>query len=241
MRTLLFHTPPGDLAGSQVVRDQQRFTLFCDNALTECQTVQQDMDKTGAGPRHRRTFSYLFRGIDLETGKTYTQIKLEVESRLIIKAGSDTSSTGLASCCFHLVRNKQVLDKLTKEICSVFANVEDITYAGNALPHLPYLPTCIGETLRISPPVLRHLPSEVGPGGATVDGMFFPPDTVVSISTYALHHKEEYYPDPSTYSPERWIVNATDDVSARVPQGGSRRLQRSVLAPEHVLANISLI
>jgi cytochrome P450 len=36
----------------------------------------------------------------------------------------------------------------------------------------------------------------------------------VGVSTYALHHSEEYYPDPFDFSPERWIVDPTNKVSA---------------------------
>jgi cytochrome P450 len=56
--------------------------------------------------------------------------------------------------------------------------------------------------------------------------MFFPPGTVVGISAYALHHKEEYYADLFTYSPGHWIVDATDNVSAQ-----SVARARSVFAP----------
>ena len=35
----------------------------------------------------------------------------------------------------------------------------------------------------------------------------FPEGTVVGVPAYAIHHKEEYYPDPLAYKPERWIVS----------------------------------
>jgi cytochrome P450 len=196
-----------------MVRDQKRFTMFCDDALAECQKAQNDMDKAGAGSGRRDIFYHLFIGKDPETGQGYTQAELEAESRLLVIAGSDTSSTTLAACCFYLVRNKRVLNKLTKEIGTAFANVEDVRYAGTSLPNLPYLRACIDETLRISAPTPGHIPREVGPGGATIDGMFFPPGTVVGVSTYALHHNKEYYPGPFDFSPERWIVDPTNNVS----------------------------
>jgi cytochrome P450 len=214
LRKLLFQTPLGDLAGGQMMRDQKRFTLFCDNALVQFRPTQNDMDKAGDMSRRKDIFYHLFQGTDPETSQGYTQTELEAESKLLVIAGSDTSSTTLAACCFYLVRNEQVLDKLTKEIRSAFGNAEDIRYAGTSLPNLPYLPACIDETLRISAPIPGHIPREVGPGGATIDGIFFPPGTVVGVSTYALHHSKEYYPEPFTFSPERWIIDPTNKVSA---------------------------
>lgn len=39
-----------------------------------------------------------------------------------------------------------------------------------------------------------------------IDGHRFPAGTVVGVPHYALHHKEEYFPDPWAFRPGRWIV-----------------------------------
>lgn len=62
--------------------------------------------------------------------------------------------------------------------------------------------------MRFSPPVGGLLPREVLPGGAEVDGTFFPEGVEVGVPHYALHHNEAYYPDSFAYKPERWIVGA---------------------------------
>lgn len=38
-----------------------------------------------------------------------------------------------------------------------------------------------------------------------VDGRIIPRGTSVGISPYALLHNEEYFPDPFSYTPERWL------------------------------------
>ena len=214
LRKLMFQTPLGDLAGGIMVRDHKRFTSFADGALAQRLDAKNDTEKAGAAPGRKDIFYHLVKAKDPETGEGYTRGELEAESRLLLVAGSDTSSTTLAACCFYLVRNRRILDKLTEEIRSAFADVEDIRYAGTNLPNLTYLRACIDETLRICAPTPAHTPREVGPGGATIDGMFFPAGTVVGVSLYALHHNEDYYPDPFTFSPERWIVDPKNDVSA---------------------------
>ncbi len=62
--------------------------------------------------------------------------------------------------------------------------------------------------MRLSPPVGGLLPREVLPGGITIDGHHFPAGTDVGTPHYAIHHKEEYFPEAFAYKPERWIVGS---------------------------------
>ena len=40
---------------------------------------------------------------------------------------------------------------------------------------------------------------------ATYDGIHIPKDMNVAVNTYALHYSEEYYTDPETFDPDRYI------------------------------------
>jgi len=69
-----------------------------------------------------------------------------------------------------------------------------------------YLKATIEETLRFSPSLPGILPRKVLPGGLTVDDRFyFPAGVEVTVPVYALHHNAEYFPDPDTWKPERWL------------------------------------
>jgi cytochrome P450 len=69
--------------------------------------------------------------------------------------------------------------------------------------------------MRLSPPVPTLLPREVLPGGMDIDGYNVPAGTVVGVPIYPLHHNEEYYPDPFTYRPDRWLTApGSDDKTA---------------------------
>lgn len=113
---------------------------------------------------------------------------------------------------FYLVHNPRCLEKLTAEIRTLESK-EDLVATNVQESKLPYLRACIDEALRVAPPVPAHVPREVLPGGALIDGKFFPGGTIVGVSAYAIHHNEEYYPDPFTYSPERWIADPAASVS----------------------------
>ncbi len=64
----------------------------------------------------------------------------------------------------------------------------------------------IDEAMWLSPSVGSILPHEVLPGGIQVEGYDFPSGTIMGTPHYAIHHNEEYYPDPFTFKPDRWLA-----------------------------------
>jgi cytochrome P450 len=151
-------------------------------------------------------FYYLLAAKDPETGASFTVPELWGESNLLIIAGSDTTSTALASAFFYLVHNAAALSKATQEVRAAFADVEDIC-AGGTLSSCTYLRACLDEAMRLSPPVGGILPREVLEGGLTIDGEHIPAGIDVGTPHYALHHNAAYYADPFAFRPERWIVD----------------------------------
>lgn len=150
-------------------------------------------------------FYYLLNAKDTETGGPgFNTQELWGESNLLIIAGSDTTSTALASSFFYLVNNPSKLEVLQKEVRAAFNDVEEI-HTGFELNSCVYLRAVIDESMRLSPPVGGILPREVLSGGLTIDNHHFPAGVVVGTSHYTIHHNPDYYPDPYTFSPERWI------------------------------------
>lgn len=112
----------------------------------------------------------------------------------------------MAATLFYLVRHPEALAKVTAEVRSKFADVEEI-HQGAQLTSCTYLRACIDEAMRLSPSVGGLLPREVLHGGMTIDGEHIPAGIVVGTPHYAIHHNPAYYPDPFAYRPERWIVD----------------------------------
>lgn len=209
MRALL-QTPLGDVLGGQVTRDNRTFNAFGRKALAE-----RKERELGEKQHDRRDFfHYLFRGRDPETGVGYTDETLGAESELLIIAGSDTSSTVLAATFFYLVHNPRVLRKLAEVLRETFASVEEIRYSNPKVASLAYLQAVLNESMRMSPPVGAHIPREVLPGGATIEGIEVPATTIVGVPAYTIHHNEEYYRHPFDFWPERWIVDEDAGVTA---------------------------
>jgi cytochrome P450 len=168
--------------------------------------------KMGQETDRKDFFYYLLNARDPETGNGFSTPELWGESNLLIIAGSDTTSTALASAFFYLVHNPATLDKLTEEITSTFSDLEEI-HSSPALNSCTYLRAVVDEAMRMAPPVGGILPREVLPGGLEVDGMFIPEGLVVGTPHYAIHHNPAYYPDPFTFNPDRWIAGSSPSVT----------------------------
>ena len=150
-------------------------------------------------------FSALESARDPETNRMYTPIELVSEAGLLIIAGSDTTATAIAATVFYLLHSLESLRILQEEIRSTFASLEDVRI-GTKLSACRYLFACFDESMRLSPPVPGLLPREVLSSGLDVDGIHLPSGSDVGVPIYALHHNEEYFPEPWAFKPSRWIA-----------------------------------
>lgn len=113
----------------------------------------------------------------------------------------------MAATFYDLSQYRTCYARLTQEIQSTFTHGAEIR-AGPKLASYKYLRACIGETLRISPPVgttlWRDIPRD-GNGPVVIDGYAIPEGTRIGVNVYAVHHNEEYFPNPWLFSPERFL------------------------------------
>jgi cytochrome P450 len=162
-------------------------------------------ERTNAGHDAKKDFFYyLLNAKDPETGEGLQTAELWGESNVLMIAGTDTTSTGLASTIFYLVRKPHAMAALKKEIRENFTDVEEIV-SGTHLNGLVYLKACIDEAMRLAPAVPGAMPREVTHGGASVDGLRLPEGAECGTPCYSIHRQAAYYPSPDSYLPERWI------------------------------------
>ncbi|PGH20061.1 hypothetical protein AJ80_03711 [Polytolypa hystricis UAMH7299] len=155
-------------------------------------------------------FSGLLDAKDPETGDGLAPAEIGAESTTMIIAGSDTSSTSIASTLFYLSRHPKVYAKANEEVRAAFSGPDDVGL-GATLNSCTYLRACIDESLRMSPPAGSALWREVCADGVTIDGHSMPKGYDVGTCIYAIHHNEAYYPEPFAYLPERWLQEGTSD------------------------------
>ncbi|KAJ4856997.1 cytochrome p450 domain-containing protein [Trichoderma breve] len=168
---------------------------------------------------YRDIWQALLASRDPKTGNTFSTEELISEASLFIIGGTDGMITATTSTLFYLTHNPRTLKRLTREIREAFPlSPEDVGKKGSN--RIAYLPACIDEAMRMSPPVPSILPRVVGPGGLTVDGEYFPAGVNLGIPHYSMHHSEDNFAEPLTYAPERWLPEERKESSKMRPAVG---------------------
>ena len=129
---------------------------------------------------------------------------------LFLFAGYETTSTLLAYITYCLAMNPEKQDKLRKEIKAAFEA------AGNTIRYedvssLKYLDAVVSETLRLFPPTTRlerkctsDCDVQIDLEGETKTVELREGD-VVQFPIYVIHHNPEYYPNPESFEPSRFL------------------------------------
>lgn len=141
-----------------------------------------------------------------EDDRPMSDRELRDELVTVIGAGHETTATALAWAMERLVRNPRVMERLRE---SLEAGEQD------------YLDATIKETLRARPVIsgiARKLtaPLEIG-------GYRLPTGTIVDVAISALHHREDLYPAPHEFRPERFLEEGAPDGYTWIPFGGGVR------------------
>jgi cytochrome P450 len=158
-----------------------------------------------AGREERDDVLSLLLGARDEDGEPMNDRELRDEMVTVLGAGHETTATGLAWAVERLTRNPDVLAKLRD---SLAAGEED------------YLAATVKETLRSRPVIVdvgRKLTAPAKIGGYELKAGSF---VLAAIS--ALHYREDTFPEPEAFRPERFLDGKTDNY-AWIPFGGGIR------------------
>uniref|UniRef100_A0A6P4EB37 Probable cytochrome P450 4d21 n=1 Tax=Drosophila rhopaloa TaxID=1041015 RepID=A0A6P4EB37_DRORH len=120
------------------------------------------------------------------------------ELNVFIFAGDDTTTSGLSHALHVLSRYPEVQDRVYKEILGVLGEDPDSPVTQSQLLDLKYLDCVIKETMRLHPPVPiigRYIPNDLQ----------IPGNTNIFLMPYYVLRDPEYFPDPQTFKPERWM------------------------------------
>ncbi|KAL4806041.1 cytochrome P450 [Aspergillus unguis] len=126
---------------------------------------------------------------------------LRTNASSLLIAGSETTATTLAGITYYVLERPECLQALQKEVRNCFTDHADIDEASTRSLH--YVNAVIKEALRIFIPLPINVP-RVSPG-AVVDGHYIPKGTIVSGHQYTLGHHPDYFTDPESFHPERWL------------------------------------
>jgi cytochrome P450 len=141
-----------------------------------------------------------------EDGSSLDEGELRDQLVTLLLAGHETTATSLAWAFDALFRTPEVLARLE-------ASLDD----GDE-----YLDAVVEETLRIRPTV-HDVGRRLGEPVTTGDGLVLEAGTAVFASVHLLHTREDLFPDPYAFRPERFLGDTRPSTYAWVPFGGGMR------------------
>ncbi|HXF00454.1 MAG TPA: cytochrome P450 [Solirubrobacterales bacterium] len=140
-----------------------------------------------------------------DDGRPMSDEELRDELVTVVGAGHETTATALAWAVERILRTPRVLARLR---ASVEAGEDD------------YLDATIKETLRARPVIVDVARKLTAP--AEIGGYELSPGTFVLPAIAALHYREDLYPEPHEFRPERFLDGKVDNY-AWIPFGGGVR------------------
>jgi cytochrome P450 len=156
--------------------------------------------------------SLLLRARD-EDGEQMTDVELRDELMTMLLAGHETTATSLSFAFDLLPRNPRVLARLREELA-----------AGDDA----YLNAVVTETLRLRPVIDASERTLTRP--RTIGGWELPAGIRVYPAIALVHHREDLYPEPNEFRPERFLDGAAESYSWLPFGGGIRRCIGAALA-----------
>ncbi|MCI4061459.1 cytochrome P450 [Micromonospora sp. R77] len=117
-----------------------------------------------------------------------------------LTAGSETTPSAMAWCCYLLARHPDVQEQLREKVTGLDVVAEG---TAQALHRVPLLQAVVKESLRLYPPVWFLGRRTLAP--TTLGGYALPTGSQVFYSVYTIQRDPAIYDDPDEFKPGRWL------------------------------------
>jgi cytochrome P450 family 110 len=152
-----------------------------------------------------------------EDGQGMTNVELRDELMTLLTAGHETTATALAWAVYFIYKDETIKTKLLNELNSLGKNPDS-----NTIFKLPYLTAVCNETLRIYPVALTTFPRQVEKP-ISLCGYDLEPGALIYGSIYDTHRRQDLYPNPEQFKPERFLERQYSAYEFLPFGGGARR------------------
>ncbi|UBF29661.1 cytochrome P450 [Kovacikia minuta CCNUW1] len=159
-----------------------------------------------------------------EDGQPMTDQELRDELMTLLFAGHETTATAMSWAIYWTHHLPHVREKLLQEL-GTLGNNPDPTH----IFRLPYLTAVCNETLRIYPVGMLTFPRLVKERVELL-GQTLEPGAILVGCMYLVHQREDLYPQPKQFRPERFLERQFSPYEFIPFGGGSRRCIGEALA-----------
>lgn len=174
-------------------------------------------------PHRTDILSLLLSARDQE-GNPMTDHELRDELMTLLFAGSETTATAMAWALYWVHHLPEVRERLLQELATLGDSPEPMS-----IFRLPYLTAVCNETLRIHPVAMLTFPRVVEEPVKLL-GHNLEPGTMVTGCIYLTHQREDLYPQPQQFQPERFLERQFSSYEFMPFGGGARRCIGEALA-----------
>jgi cytochrome P450 len=162
-------------------------------------------ERRQSGHRPFDFLSLMLDARDKRSGEAMNDEELLDEMATLIIAGHETTAGTLNFAWYLLSRNPDVQDRALAE---VLQTTGDDDFDFDTLMSLEYVPQVLRETLRLYPPV--WLFSRRAVAADQIAGFDVAPGTHIFLAPYVLHRREDLWPDPERFDPDRFAPGQSE-------------------------------
>ncbi|XP_017084418.2 LOW QUALITY PROTEIN: probable cytochrome P450 6d5 [Drosophila eugracilis] len=138
-------------------------------------------------------------------------------------AGYETTASTASFTLYELTQNPEILEKAKEDVRKAIEKHGELSY--DAIADMKYLEACVLETSRKYPalPILNRICTQDYP--VPDSKLVIKKGTPIIISLFGIHRDPEYFPDPLSYQPERYLEdNKNYNQAAYLPFGEGPRM-----------------
>ena len=150
-----------------------------------------------------------------EQGEAMSDQELRDEVMTVL-SGKGVAATAIIFALYALLKHPQVCQRLREELDS-FSDPSDFY----AISKLPYLTAISQETLRLYP--LSVVAMRVATSPFQIMGYEFPAGTHLYANIHSVHHRQDLFPNPHKFKPERFLEKQFTSYEYSPFGGGHRR------------------
>ena len=153
-------------------------------------------------------------GQTTENGNKFSEADIQLTILSLLLAGVTTTSTSFYSLINVLAHRPDIQDKLFEEVQKVGKTKDAITLSDRQ--EMPYCRAVLFEVLRYASVVPLGVPHRTE-AEVTICGMRIPENITIATNLWGLHHDPDFWDEPYSFIPERFIDTDGNMVPADHP------------------------